>query len=141
MVKKNYLCEKVSGDQNGLHFKVVNIPHQHRCNRREQPSNHIKKLELTLDWSKNVRGILIRVLGTIMCCVVLFAFWLMCFSCKVRRRRMQQFEDLKIDNLYHDELPIIINHERRRSESSTSTWTTYQKHQRNRFINREWIPV
>ena len=96
----------------------------------------IKKPELTPDSSENVRGTLIQVLGTIMCCAVLFAFWLMCFSCKVRRRRMQQFEDLKIDNLYHDDLPIIINHDRRPSMSSTSTWTTYQ-HQRNRFIDRE----
>ena len=42
-----------------------------------------------------------------MCCVVLFAFWLICFSCKIRRRRLQQFEDLKIDNLYHDDLRIF----------------------------------
>ena len=45
---------------------------------------------------------------------------------------MQQFEDLKIDNLYHDDIPIIINNDRRPSQSSTSTWTTYQ-HQRNRL--------
>ena len=79
-----------------------------------------------------------------MCCAVLFAFWLMCFSCKLRRRRMQQFEDLKIDNLYHDDIPIIINNDRRPSQSSTSTWTTYQ-HQRTRLNNlwkeltRRWV--